>query len=130
MLRFGWCRSLHELSVAMSLVDIACEELTRLGARRALAITVQVGPLSGVVPDALTFAFDEATRGTPLEGARLDIDEVAAVIYCDQCDAERELPSMQGLVCPNCGAPALQLVRGRELALTALEIDDDGPENR
>lgn len=66
---------MHELSVAISLVDAACERLDALGDVRVEAVCVRLGPLSGVVKDALLFCFDAATQGTRLEGARLDIED-------------------------------------------------------
>ena len=65
---------MHELSIALSLIDAVCEELPRLGAVTVKSVRVRVGPLSGVVPDALTFAFDIAAVETPIVGARLDIE--------------------------------------------------------
>lgn len=121
---------MHELSIAVSLVEIAAEERARLGNPPVLVVHVKVGALSGVVPEALAFAFDVATAGTPLAGARLAIDAVPVEVFCDVCDARRVLPSAMSLRCPVCDTPALQVVSGRELALTALEIDDDGRENR
>jgi hydrogenase nickel incorporation protein HypA/HybF len=66
---------LHELSIAMSLVDAVCEELPRLGNRvTLLSVRVRLGPLSGVVAEALQFAFDVAAEGSPIAGARLEIE--------------------------------------------------------
>ena len=68
---------MHELSIALSLVDTVCDELPRLGSdvhvRRVL---IRVGPLSGVVPAALKFAFDVAAEGSLIAGSELDIEEV------------------------------------------------------
>ena len=114
----------HEMSIAMSLVEIAAEEAARLHAGRILKVHVRVGRLSGVVPEALTFAFDAASAGGALDGAELVIEDVPASIYCDICDATRELPSVQHLRCPVCDAPALQVTAGRELQISALEVDD------
>ena len=62
----------------MSLVDAICEELPRLGDRATVrAVKVRLGPRSGVVRDALTFAFDVAVLDSPIAGARLDIEETA-----------------------------------------------------
>ncbi len=69
---------MHELSIAISLVDAVCDELPRLGDRVSVRrVLVRIGPLSGVVPDALQFAFDVAAEGTPIAGAYLDVEEVA-----------------------------------------------------
>jgi hydrogenase nickel incorporation protein HypA/HybF len=82
---------MHELSIALSLIDAVCDELPRLGPNVAVrSIRVRVGPLSGVVPDALAFAFEVAAAESPLAGARLDIErtdgrelELAAVEVID-----------------------------------------------
>ena len=61
---------MHELSIAESIVAAVTEKVSDTPIRR---IRVQVGKLSGVVPDALEFCFELACTGTALEGAELDI---------------------------------------------------------
>ena len=68
---------MHELSIAVSLVDAICEELPKLGDVSIRSVRIRVGALSGVVPDALTFAFDVAADGSRVAGARLDIEATA-----------------------------------------------------
>lgn len=69
---------MHELSIALSLVDAVCEELPRLGDKVFVrSVRVRVGPLSGVVPDALAFAFEVAADDSPIAGARLEIEHTA-----------------------------------------------------
>jgi len=68
---------MHELSIAMSLVDAICDELPKLGSVTVRSVRIRVGALSGVVPDALTFAFDVAADGSPIAGARLDVEGTA-----------------------------------------------------
>ena len=82
---------MHELSIALSLVDAVCEELPRLGpAASVRSVYVRLGPYSGVVAEALTSAFELAIAGSPIEGARLEIEptggrelELAAVEVVD-----------------------------------------------
>jgi hydrogenase nickel incorporation protein HypA/HybF len=113
----------HELSIALSLVDVACEEVGRLGGR-VCALHLRVGALSGVVPEALISSFEMASAETPLEGSRLVIEEVPVVVYCPTCKVERELSSVQAFCCAECGTPTPQVERGRELELVALEIEE------
>ena len=69
---------MHELSIAMSLVDAVCDELPRLGSRVTVrSVRIRVGPLSGVVGEALQFAFEVAAEGSPIAGARLEIEEAS-----------------------------------------------------
>ena len=66
---------MHEVSIAVSLVEVACEKAEALGNARVEVLHVQVGRLSGVVPDALLFSFDAAARGTAIDGAKLRVEE-------------------------------------------------------
>lgn len=69
------CLPLHELSIAICLVELACEEASRRHLRHVQALHVRVGPFSGVVKEALFFSFDLAAAGTPIEGATLKVEE-------------------------------------------------------
>jgi len=67
--------AMHELSIAMSLIDAVCDELPRLGAGATVrSVRIRLGPQSGVVADALSFAFDVAVLESPLAGAQLEIE--------------------------------------------------------
>ena len=115
---------MHELSIALALIDAAGEELGRLGASRIVALHVRVGPLSGVVSDALRFSFDLAAAGTPVEGARLQVEETAATAWCQDCGGERELVSAARRRCRSCDAPMAHLMSGDEIELVAVEVAD------
>ena len=117
---------MHELSIALSIVDLALEE-ARGRAVIVDAVYLDLGPLSGVVADALRFSWEIACQDTPLEGTRLMIREIPVEIHCVTCKANRMLDSMQWLCCPVCGTPALEVIHGKELAVTALEVRDGQP---
>lgn len=108
----------------MNIVEMALEEAER---RRVVvdAVHLELGPLSGVVAEALLFSYEMACDGTSLEGSRLVIREVPVEVYCTVCDGPRTLQSMQLFRCPVCGAPTSQVIHGRELAITALEVRDE-----
>ncbi len=114
---------MHELSIALSILDMAAEEAGRRGGARVAAVHLRLGPLSGVVKEALRSAYDLAREGTDLDGAELVIEDVPLTTYCPACAAERAPPSMQEMCCPDCGAPTPEVVRGRELEVVALEIE-------
>jgi hydrogenase nickel incorporation protein HypA/HybF len=118
---------MHELSIALSLVDLACEEASRMPEARVAALHVEIGPLAGVVKDALLFSFGIAAAGTPIEGARLEIHETPVVAWCDSCEAEQTLSHELRRRCPACDSPTPKLVRGEELSLVSLEVGDVCP---
>lgn len=119
---------MHELSLAMSLIDAACEEVERLGGVRVAALHLRLGALSGVVREALEFSFDLAAQGTAIEGARLAVEEVPIVVFCPACSTERELPSPQRFRCPVCATETPDVVSGRELELVGLELAETAEE--
>jgi hydrogenase nickel incorporation protein HypA/HybF len=112
----------HELSVALSIVEGAEEEVSRQGGGRVHAVHLRLGPLSGVVKDALLFSYTLACEGTCLEGSYLVIEEIPLRIYCPGCCAERAAVSLQRLECVLCGSPAGRVTQGDELEVAALEL--------
>jgi hydrogenase nickel incorporation protein HypA/HybF len=115
---------MHELSIAMSLVDVACDEAARLGDVRVEALHLRLGALSGVVREALEFSFELAVEGTAIAGARLEIEEVPVIVLCPVCRVERELPSLQRFHCPVCDTASPDVVHGRELELVSMAVTD------
>lgn len=115
---------MHELSIAMSIIEGASQEALQRGGAQIHAVYLKLGPLSGVVKDALLFSYEVASNGTMLEGSRLVIEEVPVVIYCSDCQKEQMLESIQRFCCPVCGTLSSDVVRGRELEFVAMEIEE------
>jgi hydrogenase nickel incorporation protein HypA/HybF len=115
---------MHELSIAMSIVDMAEEESNKRGSAPVLAVYLQLGKISGVVKEALLSSFEMACAGTSLAGSRLEIEEIAIEVYCPVCKEPRTLESMQWFVCPECKNPVSEVLHGRELQVVALEMDE------
>jgi hydrogenase nickel incorporation protein HypA/HybF len=114
---------MHELSIATSIVELATEEAGERGVG-IRAVHLKLGPLSGVVKRALLSAYELACEQTILEGSKLIIDQVPIEIYCPNCDAPRTLTSMQWFICPVCESPVSEVLHGKELEVTALEIEE------
>jgi hydrogenase nickel incorporation protein HypA/HybF len=114
--------AMHELSIALSILDLA-EEEGQARAGRVAAIHVKLGQFCGVVKEALLSAFEMAREGTALAEAELRIEEVPLVIHCATCALDRTPIASYELRCPSCGALTNAIVRGRELEVSALEIE-------
>ena len=112
---------MHELGIITEAVRMAIETAQSSGANRVHGLRLRVGAMSGVVPDALTFAFDLVCRDTIAEGARLDIESVPATCWCDACQAEFNCTDFV-TECPTCHQISGQLRRGRELELASVEM--------
>jgi hydrogenase nickel incorporation protein HypA/HybF len=113
---------MHELSIAMSIVELAGEESASRGARVS-AVHLRLGRLSGVVKDALLGSYEIAAAGTPLEGSRLEIEEIPVLAYCGRCKEKRTIESQEWFTCPACGSPISEILGGKELEVFALELD-------
>ena len=113
---------MHELSLTQNIVDLAIEHAAREDAARILSITLEIGALSGVVAEAVEFAFDVCSKGTPAEGAVLNICHIAGRGKCLNCHKEAEIRTLTHL-CPHCGSLALETTQGQEMKFTEMEID-------
>ena len=116
---------MHELSIAASVVESAEDVARRLGADKVAGVTLRIGELAGVVPDALRFSFGLVAEGTALDGAELVIEEVPARARCGAdggCGAAFAVGSPPALWCPRCERPAVELLTGRELELAEVRV--------
>lgn len=114
---------MHELSIALAILDLADEESKSRDGVGIRSIHLKLGPLSGVVKQALLSAFDLARESSTLPTAELVIEDVPLVVFCSKCAQERTIGDLGELCCPQCGTPSGQIVSGRELEITALEIE-------
>ena len=115
---------MHELSIAMGIVEAATEEAQRRSVQVS-AVHLRLGALSGVVKDALLFSYEVACEDTPLAGSKLIVEDVPVVIVCPKCKENKALTSLQSFTCPDCGTPTMNIVRGKELEVFALEVEDE-----
>lgn len=112
---------MHELSLCQSLLRQAREVADRHGASGIRRIHVRIGQLSGVEPDLLQQAFLLASRGTPAEGALLEMTLCAVQVHCPACDHQAEVPP-NNLNCPHCGHWQTRLIGGDELLLASVDL--------
>ena len=115
---------MHELSMAHSLVELADEAARAAGAVRVTVVRLRLGAMAGVVEDALRFCFPVAASGTLVDGAELVIEHVPAEVYCEQCVCSQVLTPPFVFRCPVCGASVVSLVRGREIQIESIEIEE------
>ncbi len=112
---------MHEVSLIQDTLILAFQHAKQAGGSQIHRLCMRVGDLSGVVPEALEFAFDVVARGTMAEGATLDIHRVPLRCYCSGCQHEFE-PADYCCECPTCGQASADIRGGREMELTSLEV--------
>ncbi len=113
--------TMHELSVALGIVRIAEEELSKSSAQSIELIELEIGELAGIELDSLEYVWEAAVRGTVLENAEKKIYRIGGRGVCLDCDAEFELEQYFDS-CPNCNSFLKQILQGKELRVKALQV--------
>ena len=113
---------MHELSIALGIIDIAEDQAGKAGAATVSEIEIEIGALAGVVLDALEFALDVAVRDTILEGAAVRITTTPARGRCADCSGEFEVEHFFSL-CPRCDGYNVDIIGGEELRVKSITVD-------
>ena len=108
---------MHELSIANSVVEICAEQAHGARVRR---VTLEIGRLSAVMPDAIRFCFDVCAKDTLVEGAALDIIETPGLARCTACGTEMEVSEPFGRC--GCGSEILEMISGQQLRIKQMEV--------
>ena len=112
---------MHEVAIMEEAVRLAVDSAKAAGASRVTGMRLRIGTLSGVVPEALRFAFDVVCQGTLAEGATLEMETIPATGWCPDCAAEYACDHFMS-ECPRCQNLNGRLRRGRELEISSVEI--------
>lgn len=112
---------MHEMSIAEGILQIVEDTARRERAQCVKTVVIEIGQLSTVVPEALSFCFDAVTRGTVAEGAQLELLRVPGAGYCLRCEQTVPLECAHDR-CPRCGDGRVQLTQGNEMRVKELEI--------
>ncbi|QXJ26789.1 hydrogenase maturation nickel metallochaperone HypA [Actinomadura graeca] len=107
---------MHELAITESVIDAISGQMSEM---RVSVVHLEIGRLSGVLPDAVRFCFELAGEGTCVAGARLEISEPAGTGTCRACGAAFTARDPLAL-CP-CGSADVTITGGDGLRITAVE---------
>jgi len=109
---------MHELGITQNIVAIATEHAQGAKVRR---LSLEIGQLTAIMPEAIQFCFDVCAQGTPLEGAQLDIIRRPGRGQCRECGQQIALEQPFG-VC-DCGSTHLDITQVEELTIKELETE-------
>ncbi len=113
---------MHEMSIAENILEIVKETLRNQNSSKLLSVTVQVGELTAVIPESLSFCFETVVENTPYKGAKLKIVEVPLTGKCKNCGKEFHI-SNYCFICPNCESTKVEIIGGQELNVSELEVE-------
>ena len=113
---------MHELSLMEGVLGILLESQKANGFQRVTRVVLEVGELSGALPEALEFCFSAVMQGSPAEGAELELNLVEGSGWCGACLQDFPLRSRIDL-CPACGGPPARISGGNDLQVRAIEVE-------
>jgi hydrogenase nickel incorporation protein HypA/HybF len=112
---------MHELSIVMSIIDIAEEQVKKANAHKVDSIELEIGTMAGIEMDALDFSWEAAVKNTVLSDADRIVDQVQAIARCTNCDCEYKV--MEPFEpCPACQNVFVEYLKGKELRVKALVV--------
>ena len=117
---------MHEMSIAMSLLDGVLDAAGKAGATRVESVELEVGALQLVVPEALETAWEAVRSGTLAEQAALNIRETPATAECRNCGRRFEPDVTYSFQCPGCNQADVKIVGGNEIILKSVVCQIDG----
>jgi hydrogenase nickel incorporation protein HypA/HybF len=112
---------MHELTLTRGLIEALEGEAERQSFARVLKVTLEIGVLSHVDPEAIRFCFDVSTKGTLAAEAELVIERPGGQAFCLDCLDTVEIVA-RGSTCPRCGGGRLVVNGGQELRIRELEV--------
>ena len=110
---------MHELSIAMNVVEIVKEHLKDEEGAQVSELELDIGQSSGVIVTALQFALEEAVKSSVLEQARIIINEIPSVSKCEACGHEF-IPEDIISPCPQCNHLYAEVISGKEMKIKAI----------
>lgn len=114
---------MHEVSLALNLLDIIEKKCQEEGYQKVESVRVRVGKASSVQPEAFSFAFEVVKKDTAAQNARFIIDLIPLGGTCSACGNRFETEEAYILECPSCASPSLQITQGYELEMVEMEVE-------
>ncbi len=119
---------MHELSLIQGVLDSVAPVACDAGATKVTGVTLNIGEMTEVVDEAMSFAWDCLTQDEELfDGAELVINYINARSRCFECGGEFEHDRFH-LKCPSCGSGHTIVIAGREMDIASITVetpDDD-----
>ncbi len=113
---------MHEMSLAEGILQIVEDAAAQQGFKRVTEVRLEIGALSGVEVDALSFCLDVVLKHSIAEGARVDLEKIPGKGYCLGCGETVAVNALYD-ACPNCGSYQVQATGGTEMRVKDLLVE-------
>jgi len=113
---------MHEMSIAQSILDIVDEYMKKENSGKLAEVAIEIGELTAVVPDSLTFCYEVLVEDTPYRDSKISIHIIPLTGTCPACGITFKIKNFEFL-CPNCQSPGIEVEGGQELRVSHLEVE-------
>lgn len=111
---------MHEIGMLYSAAQTASQYAQKNGLEEVHVISLELGELSGVLPNVFTEYFDYVKAHFPLlKNAELELEIVPGEALCDECGTLYNVMKNEGK-CPNCSSTAKKILSGRNVRLMSI----------
>ncbi|WP_456436183.1 hydrogenase maturation nickel metallochaperone HypA [Methanopyrus sp.] len=139
---------MHELSVAQSVLETVLDVARKRGAERVLSVRLRIGEFTLLNPEQLRFCLEVLAEGTPVEGAKFEIEIERGYFKCVECGHKwrpedeslkdsslhtafgmSESTELLDLKCPKCGSRAVELDGGDACSIESVRLEVPGEQH-
>lgn len=113
---------MHEAKFTEQIVGAIIEELGKYPESKPRRIKVTVGEVFHLEKDSVLFHYTLLTKGTPLEGIEVDLQEELIKIKCNECQKTGGVEDHHLLMCSQCGSQDVAVLSGNEITTELVEI--------
>jgi hydrogenase nickel incorporation protein HypA/HybF len=117
---------MHEIGIANSILEAVKTEMHSRPKSAPRKVSVRIGELSSVDPQALRFAFDVLKADDDCASLELEIEVCPRRHLCPKCDFEFSVVEFV-VACPRCGETSTRCVSGEQLEMAYLELEEHEP---
>ena len=118
---------MHEMPITESILKIVLEHAEKENASEVKQIHIVIGDLASIVDDSIAFYWDIISKGTIAEQAQLFFRRIPAEMKCIDC-GHTYSPAKHELLCPECGSAKVQVTKGTEFFLEAIDVELNEPD--
>ena len=112
---------MHESGMIKGIIEAITDEVQRVGAERCSYVKIEVGELAGITEDHLMYHLEEFSKGTVIDGAKIEIKIMPLARVCSSCGERYDINDTEARVCRSCKTGTVLASTGKELDIVSLE---------
>jgi hydrogenase nickel incorporation protein HypA/HybF len=121
---------MHEFSISSEVVKTVLDTVERSKGKKVLSIQLEMGELTLLNLEQVTYWIQELFKGTIAEEARIKVKTIKVQLQCNSCGYKGRNISKEKdifhhsipLICPKCGSLEINIEKGKECILRRIQV--------